>query len=143
LAMMCDIIYAGTTAKFSQPEIKLGTIPGGGGTQRLPRAIGKSKAMEMILTGRHFSAVEAEKLGKSPIISRCRPIVGLVSKVVPAENLIEEAVNLAKEIGQFPLSAVILCKKAINNAYEMSLSSGLDYERDLFHATFSLVSLKT
>jgi enoyl-CoA hydratase/carnithine racemase len=147
--MMCDIIYAGNKAKFSQPEIKLGTLPGGGGTQRLTKAIGKSKAMEMILTGRHISAEEAEKIGSwaRQIIS----ILGLVAKVFPSESLVQEAVKIALEISQFSQPIVMMCKEAVNKckcatcrflinvAFEMSLTNGLDYERRLFHASFATV----
>ncbi|KAJ1906660.1 putative enoyl-CoA hydratase, mitochondrial, partial [Tieghemiomyces parasiticus] len=124
LAMMCDIIYAGTKAKFGQPEIKLGTIPGAGGTQRLTHAIGKSKAMEMVLTGSwNLNAEEAEK-------------AGLVSKVFPPEQLVDEAVKTANVIAQHSQPMVQMAKEAVNQAYELSLASGLLYERRLFHSTF-------
>lgn len=121
--MMCDIIYAGETAKFGQPEIKIGTIPGGGGTQRLVKAIGKSKAMEMILTGRMMDAKEAETCG-------------LVAKVLPVEALQEHAVKMADEIAKMSPIATELAKEAVNKAFEVPLLSGLDYERRLFHCTF-------
>lgn len=124
--MMCDIIYAGENAKFGQPEIKLGTIPGGGGTQRLIRAIGKSKAMEMILTGKTIDAKEAMSYG-------------LVAKVFPAEELEKETLEIAEEIAKLSPLALELAKEAVNKAHEMPLSSGLDYERRLFHSTFATV----
>lgn len=121
--MMCDIIYAGEKAKFGQPEIKIGTIPGGGGTQRLVRAIGKSKAMEMILTGRMMEAKEAESCG-------------LVAKVLPVEELEQFAMKQAEDIAKMSPIAAELAKEAINKAFETPLQSGLDYERRLFHTTF-------
>jgi len=155
LAMMCDIIYASEAAKFGQPEILLGTIPGAGGTQRLIRAVGKSKAMEICLTGNQFSAVDAEKMG-------------LVSKVLPADQLLPETIKLAEQISSLSKITVAICKEAVNKgnftrhanlstvltrnltkqycfnnpelfftANELSLEEGLHFERRMFHATFA------
>jgi enoyl-CoA hydratase len=124
LAMMCDIIVASESAKFGQPEIKLGTIPGAGGTQRLTKALGKTKAMELILTGRFLSAAEAEQYG-------------LVSKVVPAELYLQEALALAKEIAAQSPIAVQLAKEAINRSFETQLDEGLAFERKNFYLTFA------
>ncbi|MCS6944961.1 MAG: enoyl-CoA hydratase [Sutterellaceae bacterium] len=124
LAMMCDIVIAADTAKFGQPEIKLGVIPGAGGTQRLPRAVGKAKAMDMVLTGRMLDAHEAER-------------AGLVSRVVPAERLLQEALSVGQQIAAFSLPAVMMAKEAVNRAYEAPLSEGLLFERRLFHALFA------
>ena len=124
LAMMCDIVIAAQTAKFGQPEIKLGIIPGAGGTQRLPRAVGKAKAMDLILTGRTIDADEAERSG-------------LVSRVVPADDLISEAMAVATTISQMSLSATRMAKEAVNRAFESTLAEGLLYERRLFHSTFA------
>ncbi len=124
LAMMCDIIVAAEDAKFGQPEIRLGTMPGIGGTQRLVRAIGKSKAMEMVLTGRMMDAAEAER-------------AGLVSRVVSADALVDEAVKVAAEIAALSRPAVAMAKEAVNRAFETPLSEGLRFERRLFHSTFA------
>jgi enoyl-CoA hydratase len=124
LAMMCDFILAADTAKFGQPEIKLGVIPGSGGTQRLVRSIGKSKAMEMVLTGRMMGAEEAE---------RC----GLVARVVPAERLLEEALKTAATIASMSLPAVLMAKEAVERAYETPLSEGVRFERRLFYSLFA------
>ncbi|WP_374631645.1 enoyl-CoA hydratase [Ferrovibrio sp.] len=125
LAMMCDFILAADTAKFGQPEINLGTIPGAGGTQRLTRFVGKSKAMEMCLTGRMIDAAEAE---------RC----GLVSRVVPKDQLIEEAVKVADRICELSRPAVMIAKEAVNRAYETTLAEGIRFERRMFHSTFAM-----
>jgi enoyl-CoA hydratase len=122
--MMCDFIIAADNAKFGQPEIKLGIIPGSGGTQRLPRAVGKSKAMDMVLTARMMDATEAE---------RC----GLVSRVVPLDKLMEEALAAAMVIAEMPPLAAIAAKEAVNRSFESSLSDGVWYERRLFHALFA------
>ena len=124
LAMMCDFIIAADTAKFGQPEITIGTIPGAGGTQRLTRAVGKSKAMEMILTGRTMDAAEAERSG-------------LVSRIVPAAELIEEAVKTAQTIAALSMPIVMLAKESVNRAYETTLAEGVRFERRLFHSTFA------
>lgn len=123
LAMMCDLLIAADTAKFGQPEIKLGVLPGMGGSQRLTRAVGKAKAMDLILTGRNMDAEEAE---------RC----GLVSRVVPADKLLEEANAVAKTIAGMSLSASRMAKEAVNRA-ESTLAEGLLYERRLFHSAFA------
>jgi enoyl-CoA hydratase len=125
LAMMCDIIICSDTAKFGQPEITLGTIPGIGGTQRLTRAVGKSKAMDLCLTGRMMDAAEAERSG-------------LVSRVVPADKLMEEALAMAEKIAAMSQPAASMAKSAINRAFETPLAEGMNVERDLFHATFAL-----
>lgn len=123
VAMMCDIIIAADNAKFGQPEITIGTIPGGGGSQRLTHAIGKSRAMELILTGAMMDAQEAYQRN-------------LVSRVVPKEELIEEAMEVAKKIASFSQPIVMMAKEAVNKAFDSSLSEGVKYERRLFHATF-------
>lgn len=125
LAMMCDFILAADNARFGQPEIKLGTIPGAGGTQRLTRLIGKSKAMEMVLTGRMMNADEAE---------RC----GLVARVVPLADLVNEAIRVAAAIAELSAPAVRLARDAVNCAHETTLSEGLRYEARLFETTFAL-----
>jgi enoyl-CoA hydratase len=124
LTMMCDMIIASETAKFGQPEIKIGTIPGAGGTQRLTKAVGKSKAMELILTGRFLSAEEAL-------------FYGLVNKVVPVEMYLHEALQLAKEIAQMSPIAVQLAKEAINRSFETQLDEGLAFERKNFYLSFA------
>lgn len=125
LAMMCDLIIAADSAKFGQPEITIGTIPGMGGTQRLPRAIGKAKAMEWCLTGGLYSAQEAER-------------AGLVARVVPAAQLMDETMAIANKIASYSLPIVMKIKESINQAYEMSLSAGLLFERREFHSTFAM-----
>ncbi|MCH7932237.1 MAG: enoyl-CoA hydratase [Proteobacteria bacterium] len=124
LAMMCDIIIAADTAKFGQPEITLGTLPGSGGTQRLTRAVGKSKAMEMILTGRMMDAEEAER-------------ANLVSRVVAAEDVVDEAIKTAERVADMSMPVVAMAKEAINRAYETTLSEGVRFERRLFQASFA------
>ncbi len=124
VAMMCDFIIAAENAKFGQPEILLGTIPGSGGTQRLPRFVGKSKAMDMVLTGRNMDAAEAE---------RC----GLVSRVVPLEKLMDEAVATAEKIAALSLPITMIAKEAVNRAFETPLAEGVLFERRTFHATFA------
>jgi len=124
LAMMCDFIIAADNAKFGQPEITIGTIPGAGGTQRLTRFVGKSKAMEMVLTGRMMDAEEAER-------------AGLVSRVVPLESLMDEAMQAANTISGLSRPVVMMAKEAVNRAYESTLSEGVRFERRLFHSTFA------
>ena len=124
LAMMCDILIAADTAKFGQPEITLGVLPGMGGSQRLTRAIGKAKAMDMILTGRNMDAAEAERSG-------------LVSRVVPADSLLEEANAVAAKIASMSRPASRMAKEAVNRAFESTLTEGLLYERRLFHSAFA------
>ncbi|OYU44175.1 MAG: enoyl-CoA hydratase [Burkholderiales bacterium PBB4] len=123
LAMMCDFIIAADSAKFGQPEIKLGIIPGAGGTQRLPRAIGKAKAMDLVLTARMMDAVEAER-------------AGLVSRVVPADKLLDEALGAAAAINALGGPSVLAAKECVNRAYESNLNDGIMIERRLFHALF-------
>ena len=125
LAMMCDIIIAADSAKFGQPEVKLGILPGAGGTQRLPRAVGKAKAMDLCLTSRFMDAAEAER-------------AGLVSRVVAADKLIEEALSAAETIASFSLPVVMMIKESVNRAFESSLSEGLLFERRVFHSAFAL-----
>ena len=124
LAMMCDMIFAADTAKFGQPEIKLGIMPGAGGTQRLPRAVSKAKAMDLCLTARFMDAAEAER-------------AGLVSRVIPAGSMIEEAIAAAATIAEFPLPAVMMVKESVNRAYETTLAEGVHFERRLFHSLFA------
>ncbi|SHI55213.1 enoyl-CoA hydratase [Roseomonas rosea] len=124
LAMMCDIIIAAENARFGQPEIKLGIIPGAGGSQRLIRAVGKSKAMDLVLTGRMMDAAEAERSN-------------LVTRVVPVESLVEEALKMGEAIASYSLPSVVLAKEAVNAAYEMTLREGVRFERRLFHSLFA------
>ncbi|SOZ57458.1 cyclohex-1-ene-1-carboxyl-CoA hydratase [Cupriavidus taiwanensis] len=124
LAMMCDIIIAADSAKFGQPEVKLGTMPGAGGTQRLPRAVSKAKAMDLCLTSRMMDAAEAERSG-------------LVSRVVPADKLLDEVLAAAETIAGFSLPVVMMIKESVNAAYETTLAEGVHFERRLFHATFA------
>lgn len=124
LAMMCDFIIAADNVKFGQPEINIGVIPGAGGTQRLTRIIGKSKAMEMVLTGRFMDADEAERSG-------------LVSRVVPADQLIDEAIKVAEQIAGYSAPAVMMAKECVNAAYETTLDQGMRFERRVFHSLFS------
>jgi len=124
LAMMCDIILAADSAKFGQPEIKLGVIPGAGGTQRLTRAIGKAKAMDLCLTGRMMDATEAER-------------AGLVARIVPASDLLREAMKAAETIASMSLPSIMTAKESVNRAYETTLSEGLRFERRVFHALFA------
>jgi enoyl-CoA hydratase len=124
LAMLCDFIIAADTARFGQPEIKLGIIPGAGGTQRLPRAVGKAKAMDMVLTGRMMDAAEAER-------------AGLVSRVVPADKLLDEALAAAATICGFGLPALMMAKQCVNRAFESGLADGVAHERQVFHSLFA------
>jgi enoyl-CoA hydratase len=124
IAMMCDFILADETAKFGQPEITIGTIPGAGGTQRLVRSIGKAKAMEMCLTGRMMDAEEAER-------------AGLVSRIVPASDLLEEAIKTAEKIAAMSRPIAMMAKESVNRAYETTLAEGLRFERRLFHSLFA------
>lgn len=129
LAMMCDFIIAADNAQFGQPEIKLGTLPGAGGSQRMPRAVGKSKAMDMCLTGRPMKAEEAERSG-------------LVSRVVPLDKLMEEAMSAAQTIASYSLPVAMMIKESVNRSFESSLSEGLLFERRVFHASFALEDQK-
>lgn len=124
LAMMCDFILCADNAKFGQPEIKLGVIPGAGGTQRLTRFVGKSKAMEMVLTGRMMDAEEAERSG-------------LVSRIVPVDDLMDEAMKVARKIAQLSLPSVMIAKESVNRSYETTLAEGVRFERRVFHSLFA------
>ncbi|MGF3024391.1 enoyl-CoA hydratase [Methylobacterium aquaticum] len=124
LALMCDFILAADTAKFGQPEIKLGVIPGAGGTQRLTRAVGKAKAMELCLTGRMMDAAEAER-------------AGLVARIVPAADLLDEAMKAAETIASMSLPAVMVAKESIDRAFETTLTEGIRYERRVFYGLFA------
>lgn len=129
LAMMCDFIIAADNAKFGQPEVKLGIIPGAGGTQRLPRAVGKAKAMDLALTGRMMDAVEAER-------------AGLVSRVVPLDKLMDEALGAALMISEYSQIAIMATKESVNRAFESGLSDGIMFERRMFHALFATADQK-
>jgi enoyl-CoA hydratase len=129
LAMACDIVIAAESAKFGQPEINLGIFPGAGGTQRLPRAVGKAKAMDLILTARMMDAAEAER-------------AGLVSRVVPNDRLLEEAMAAAQKIAEYSLPVAMMAKESVNRAYEASLTEGILFERRLFHSAFALEDQK-
>jgi enoyl-CoA hydratase len=129
VAMMCDFILAAENAKFGQPEVTIGTLPGAGGTQRLTRFVGKSKAMEMCLTGRMMDAAEAERSG-------------LVSRVVPVADLVEEAVKVAERIAAMSRPVVMLTKESVNRAYETTLTEGIRFERRIFHSTFAIEDQK-
>lgn len=124
IAMMCDVIIAAENAKFGQPEITLGILPGAGGTQRLTRAVGKAKAMDLVLTGRMMDAAEAERSG-------------LVARVVPLEKLVDEALAAAEKIASFSLPIVLMAKESVNRAFETTLAEGIKFERRLFHAAFA------
>ena len=124
LSMMCDFTIAADTAKFGQPEIKLGIIPGAGGTQRLPRAVSKAKAMDLVLTARMMDAAEAER-------------AGLVSRVVPADKLLDEALAAASQICEYSLPSVMAAKESVNRAYESTLNEGILFERRMFHSLFA------
>lgn len=125
LALMCDMIYAADNAKFGLPEVTLGVIPGAGGTQRLPRAIGKAKAMDMCLTARFIDAAEAER-------------TGLVARAIPAEQLMTVVLEIAQKIASYSLPTTMMIKECINRAYESSLQDGLMFERRVFHSAFAL-----
>jgi enoyl-CoA hydratase len=127
--MVCDFILAGDNAKFGQPEIKLGVMPGLGGTQRLTRFVGKSKAMEMCLTGRMMDAAEAER-------------AGLVSRVIPAAELVNEAMKVAATIAEMSLPIAMMTKETVNRAYETTLAEGVRFERRLFHSMFATADQK-
>ena len=125
LAMMCDLVFASDTARFGQPEIKIGTLPGAGGTQRLPRAVGKALAMDLCMTGRLMDANEALR-------------AGLVSRILPKDTLLEETLATAKKISEYSLPALMMMKEAVNRAYESPLSEGIWFERRMLHASFAL-----
>lgn len=129
LAMQCDMIYAADNAKFGQPEVNLGTIPGIGGSQRLTRAVGKAKAMDMILTARNMDAQEAERSG-------------LVARVIPLANLMEETMKAAEKIASLSLPAVLMAKEAVNRSFELTLAEGVRFERRLFQSTFGIADRK-
>ena len=129
MAMMCDMIFAADTARFGQPEIKLGTLPGAGGSQRLPRAVGKAKAMDLCLTARFMDANEAEK-------------AGLVARIYPADQLLTETLKAARTIANFSLPVVMMIKECVNRAWESSLNEGLLFERRVFHSAFGLEDQK-
>jgi enoyl-CoA hydratase len=129
LAMMCDMIYAADTARFGQPEVKLGILPGAGGTQRLPRAVGKAKAMDLCLTARFMDAAEAE---------RC----GLVARVIPADRLLEETLAAAETIAGFSLPVLMMIKESVNRSFESALAEGLLFERRAFHSAFGTTDQK-
>jgi enoyl-CoA hydratase len=129
IALACDIVVAADTAKFGQPEIKIGAMPGAGGSQRLPRAVGKAKAMDMILTARMMDAQEAER-------------AGLVSRVVPAEKLLDEALAVANAICEFSGPSVLMAKEAVNRAFETPLAEGILFERRMFHSLFATADQK-
>ncbi len=129
LAMSCDMIYAADTAKFGQPEVKLGILPGAGGTQRLPRAVGKAKAMDLCLTARMMDATEAER-------------AGLVARIIPAEQLLEETLKPATAIASYSLPVVMMIKESVNRSFESSLNEGLLFERRVFHSAFALEDQK-
>ena len=129
LAMMCDIVIAAENARFGQPEINLGIMPGAGGTQRLPRAVGKAKAMDLCLTARMMDAQEAER-------------AGLVSRIVPLEKLMEEAMAVAEKVASYSLPVVMMIKESINRAYEGTLTEGILFERRVFHSQFALADQK-
>jgi enoyl-CoA hydratase len=129
LAMQCDLIIAADNAKFGQPEIKLGIIPGIGGTQRLTRAVGKAKAMDLILTGRMMDAAEAER-------------AGLVARIVPLASLVDDAIKVAETVASMSLPSVLAAKEAVNRAFETSLAEGVNFERRIFHSLFATADQK-
>jgi len=129
LAMMCDVVIAADTAKFGQPEIKLGVIPGIGGTQRLTRAVGKAKAMDLCLTGRMMDAAEAERSG-------------LVARIVPAASLMDEAIKVAETIASMSLPVLMIAKESVNRAFETTLAEGIKFERRVFHSLFATADQK-